>query len=110
MKRVYISGKITDIETGLPMPQARYSFEVAEAMLQAHGYETVNPFDNGVDKDASWEHHMEADMKMLRTCDTIYQMNNWRDSRGAKLEYKEARREGLEIMRYTNGELKIHKW
>ena len=104
--KIYISGKIT----GLNIEVARANFKRAEAMLQAHGYETVNPFDNGVDEDAPWEHHMEADIKDMLQCEGIYQMGNWRQSRGAKVEYKEARAAGLVIFRLTNGELKRNKW
>lgn len=104
--KIYISGKIT----GLPLDEAKFSFMLAGLMLKSYGHEPVNPFNNGIDEDAPWEHHMEADIKDMLQCEGIYQMENWRQSRGAKIEYKEARKAGLVIYRFTNGELKIHKW
>lgn len=42
--KVYISGPITNLD----LDQSRISFKKAEKYLKSKGYETVNPFDNGV--------------------------------------------------------------
>lgn len=104
--KIYISGKIT----GLNIEVARANFKRAERMLQAKGYETVNPFDNGVSQDASWEHHMCVDLHNLRKCEYIYQMSNWVDSRGAKCEYKEAIKAGIKILRYEDLERELKQY
>ena len=101
MRKVYISGKIT----GLNIEFARANFKKAERMLQARGYETVNPFDSGVDEDAPWEHHMCVDLENLRKCEYMYQMKNWTASRGAICEYEEAIKAGIKILRYENGDI-----
>ena len=101
MRKVYISGKIT----GLNIEFARANFKKAERMLQARGYETVNPFDNGVSQDSPWEDHMCVDLENLRKCEYMYQMKNWIASRGAKCEYEEALKAGIKILRYENGDI-----
>ena len=104
MRKVYISGKIT----GLNIEFAKANFKKAEAMLQAHGYETVNPFDNGVNQDSPWEDHMCVDLENLRKCEYMYQMKNWTASRGAICEYKEAIKAGIKILRYEDLESELN--
>ncbi len=45
--------------------------------------------------DSVW---MEGDLEILARCDTIYMLNNWRDSKGATAELIRAQELGLEIM------------
>ena len=57
MKKVYISGQIT----GLESKQARTLFSQAEELLKSLGLEPVNPLKNGMPKAATWVQHMGKD-------------------------------------------------
>jgi hypothetical protein len=85
--KLYISGRIS----GLPLQYAqdRFNFGIKDAIIdtKATKEQCVNPFNIkpflGVKK---WLFYMIADLYQLRKCDAIYMLNNWKDSRGAKIE------------------------
>nr|DAK37841.1 MAG TPA: Blasticidin M [Caudoviricetes sp.] len=81
-KRVYIAGRITGV------PLFKLSFSIAAFTLAFRGYEPVNPasIDFGPEVEASWEDYMRVCLPMLATCDYIYLLPGWEDSRGARLE------------------------
>lgn len=81
MKKIYISGQIS----GLPYDEVVAKFKEAEERLQAQGYETVNPLNNGIPYNAPWEMHVAMDVVQLIGCDTIYLLPDWQQSKGATL-------------------------
>ncbi|MBS5907860.1 MAG: DUF4406 domain-containing protein [Dysgonomonas mossii] len=81
--KVYISGPIT----GLPYEEVEKAFSKAEASLKEQGHEVVNPLNNGLPRESTWNEHMRADLKLLLDCDAIYMLNGWEYSKGASLEY-----------------------
>ena len=83
MMKVYISGPIT----GLPLETVYNNFTNAEVRLLEQGYEVVNPLNNGLPRESTWNEHMRADLKLLLDCDAIYMLNGWEYSKGASLEY-----------------------
>lgn len=85
MKRskIYISGPIS----GLPFDQVEQAFNDAQIYLQEQGYEIINPLDNGLTKNHTWDEHMKADIKLLMDCNIIYLLKGWHNSRGAKIEH-----------------------
>lgn len=92
MKKIYISGKITD--------NANYKadFEAAESALKIAGFQPVNPAEEKMPDGATWADYMRHDIKLLCDCDAIYMLNGWRESAGAKIEHKLARDLGIEII------------
>mgnify|MGYP000084229418 CR=1 FL=1 len=96
--RIYISGKIT----GLPQDEARQKFADAQALLDEIGFEAVNPMEKGLPVDATWEQHMVKDFELLLSCDAIYMMDNWIDSKGAQIEYDVANRLGKDVWFESN--------
>lgn len=92
--KVYISGQIS----GLDLAEARTRFADAEELLQGLGFDTVNPWDNGLPVDAPWIKHMCRDLEMLNECSCIYMMDGWRDSKGACIEYDFAIRTGKSVL------------
>lgn len=92
MKRVYISGPMTDL------PQLNFpAFNEAAADLRAAGYFAVNPAEiNAINPD-SWSSCMRADIKALCDCDVIALLPGWEASSGAHLELHIAHRIGLKI-------------
>lgn len=74
----YISGKIS----GLPTDQVTAKFKQAEQQIRAFGHEPVNPTNNGLGSEASWNEHLVADVALLLECDAIYLLKDWGDSPG----------------------------
>lgn len=91
--KVYISGMIT----GLPIETARANFARAEAELSARGFTVINPTKNGLNVESSWNDHMKADIKLLLDCDTIFMLQDYKQSKGALLEHYIAKELGLEV-------------
>lgn len=90
----YISGKIS----GLPTDQVTAKFRQAERQIRAFGHEPVNPINNGLGSEASWNEHLVADVALLLECDAIYLLKDWGDSRGSRIEANIAEECGLQIV------------
>lgn len=92
--RIYISGKIS----GLPLREVKEKFEKAEVHLEELCCIPVNPLKkSGFNPDASWEHHMIEDIRLLFECDAIYMLDDWLDSRGAIIEKNIAEITGKQV-------------
>ena len=95
IKKVYISGKIS----GLEYADAFASFEKGENYINSQtNYTAVNPMKLEHIHDQSWESFMLEDIKALFTCDAIYMLKSWEQSRGAKIEKCIAFEMGIEII------------
>ena len=92
MKKIYISGKITD------NPNYKAEFEAAELALKIAGFQPVNPAEEHLPDGATWADYMRHDIKLLCDCGAIYMLNGWKQSQGAKIEHKLARDLKLEII------------
>lgn len=88
--RIYISGKISGREEA-----AREEFGIVQSHLEDLGHDAVNPFENGLEVDDTWERHLAVDITDLLGCDAVCQLPGWEDSRGARLEYEVARMNGI---------------
>lgn len=62
------------------------------------GYEPVNPLDNGLSEHDNWEVHIVKDIATLLQCKAIYMLQDWQDSKGARIEYYIATQIGIPIM------------
>lgn len=92
--KVYISGPIS----GLPFDEVEKAFSEAESKMLEEGFEVVNPLNNGLPRESTWNNHMKADIKLLMGCDTIYLLKGYEDSRGAMIEYDLARILGFDLI------------
>ena len=61
-------------------------------------HEPVNPINNGLGSEASWNEHLVADVALLLECDAIYLLKDWGDSRGSRIEANIAEECGLQIV------------
>lgn len=99
--RVYISGPMTDKETGFVSEVNLQAFREAEKLLRERGYRhTVNPIrvwvcrwpwlyrimERVVGCNTAYYSTLLYDLWLLRRCDMIYKLPGWRDSRGANIE------------------------
>jgi hypothetical protein len=87
-KRCYISGRIT----GLPWGEVERNFSSAVLQVFKLGYAPVSPLNNGVPRWMPWIVHMAVDICTLLTCDCIALQGNFKESRGAMIEYRIAQR------------------
>lgn len=82
MKIIYISGPISGC------PDYMIRFAGAKSRLLRCGYEVVNPAQMCLSLPTTLTHnqYMEICMAALKACDTIYLLNGWQNSVGAKIE------------------------
>ncbi len=80
--KVYISLPITGKDL---QEQKSYARHVASSLSEA-GFTPINPFDNGLGDDASYEEHIKADLRLMLYCDAIILCDGWRMSKGCVLE------------------------
>jgi hypothetical protein len=93
--KVYISGKIS----GLPMQSVEDKFQAHASLLDAKGYTPINPLDvSPFHESKQWHHYMGDDLAALLTCDAIYMLKDWGQSKGARIEYQVAKEMGLKVM------------
>lgn len=124
--KIYLAGKIT----GLNIEVARRNFESAAKHLKKDEYLDVtygilvnacqkcskdingewwncNHCENtGVRKD-TWLNYMKRDVAEMLTCDVVYLLPNWQDSRGAQIERDLALRLGIEVRLYGHSDLPL---
>lgn len=48
-------------------------------------------------KDVTYKQFILADLAIMKRCDSVYMLNNFKDSRGAKIELWLAKRRGMKI-------------
>ena len=99
MCKCYISGKIS----GLPYREVLSFFHKAENIVLDAGMAPVSPTKLCQYDDAKkWEDYMLIDIEALFKCQHIYMLNNWEDSRGARIEHNIAKEIGLTITYQEN--------
>lgn len=81
----------------MPIQVAKAQFAEAEKRLNARGIAVVNPTRNGLPEIATWSQHLTIDIILLLSCQGIYMLKNWEQSRGAALEHSIARELGMAI-------------
>lgn len=91
---VYISGQIT----GLELKEAKANFDKAEALLLEKGFKPLNPMKVNPPMSAKkWKEYMLDDIVQLFNCEGIFLLNNWQDSKGARIEHFIAQEIGMMI-------------
>lgn len=98
MKKVYIVGKVT----GEPLQECRKKFAQIELRLKEMGMIPINPM-NFVSADTDWNTAMKICIGQLLTCDFIYLLPDWKQSRGARIERILAKLLQIEILSIAEG-------
>jgi hypothetical protein len=95
---IYIAGKIT----GESYLTAYNKFESVEKMLQIQGYKVINPM-KLCKASWNWIHCMSVCLyNLVRKADAIYMLPDWKDSTGAKTEYKTAKLFNIKIYHHEH--------
>lgn len=92
--KVYISLPITGKDL---QEQKSYARHVASSLSEA-GFTPINPFDNGLGDDASYEEHMKADLRLMLDCDAICLCKGYQYSKGCLFERDVAVKCGLKVV------------
>jgi hypothetical protein len=90
---IYIAGKVT----GIPHSECKEKFTKAEFILKKKGYSPINPL-RLVDPSTNWQNSMKICIRLLLDCDAIYLLQDWKKSKGAKIEFAIAKLTGLKII------------
>lgn len=91
--RIYVAGPMTGIpELNFP------AFHAAAAALRAEGHHVENPAEINADPAAQWLDCMRMDIARLVTCDAVYMLPGWQNSRGALVEHTLATGLGLQVL------------
>jgi len=99
--KIYIAGKVT----GEPIAECTMKFGTAQKEIEALGHEAINPLELVNNWKAQWQDAMKICIKALLDADAILLLPDYRDSKGALLEFDIARR--LDIKRYYSTKGKI---
>jgi nucleoside 2-deoxyribosyltransferase len=92
-KRLYLAGKMTGD------PDFKLKFDRAAETLTQGGFIVMNPAILPQDG-FTWEQYIHVSSAMLDVCETVCFLPDWKDSRGACLEYGKAAALGLPIILY----------
>ncbi|UZV40248.1 hypothetical protein Acica_43 [Acidovorax phage Acica] len=91
--RIYVAGPMTGLpELNFP------AFHAAAAALRAEGHHVENPAEINADPTAQWLDCMRMDIARLVTCDAVYMLPGWQNSRGALVEHTLATGLGLQVL------------
>lgn len=97
--KIYISIPIT----GKDIRAQKGRAALLERMFNAQGFDTANPFRNGLPASRMREDHMRADLKMLLGCDVVFMCKGWTESKGCGLEHEVAEQCGLWVVYENQG-------
>lgn len=92
--KCYNAGKIGNI----PYIVAHHNFQKADEYIIALGMKPVNPLYNGLRASAPWILHMIVDIWLLARCKVVFFQHNWKESKGARVEYMAARFLGKQLL------------
>lgn len=101
-KIVYLSGKITGLSTEEVEKNFNQQHFHAATLYEPHLHGFFKPT-QWISEKCDWQTAMRLCLAVLPLCQTIIMQPNWKDSNGARLEHKIAKKLGLEIV-YMEGE------
>ena len=83
-------------------------FSTAHLSLARQGDSVVNPamVNAMLPEDTTYDEYMDMSFVILDMCDSIYMLDGWEKSKGAKMEYERALKNGLNIIYQTMPEWK----
>lgn len=83
----------------MELKEAKANFDKAEALLLEKGFKPLNPMKvNPPLSGKQWKEYILDDIVQLFNCDSIYLLDNWQDSKGARIEHFIAQELGMMIL------------
>ena len=95
--RVYIAGPITS-----RLDTYKLHFASAKAKLEKKGHLVMSPHVLPLGFD--WEDYLEISIEMMTSCDAVYVLKGWEESKGTKLEIELAKKYKMEIIYEGEGD------
>lgn len=90
--KIYIAGPMTGL------PDFNYpAFNTAAAALRDAGHQVENPAENPDPACKSWAGYMRMALAQLVTCEAIFLLKGWENSKGARIEHDIARELGIAL-------------
>ena len=100
--KIFISGKITGeriSQCSWKFYKARSEVRRMEIFTSAEKATTIEPLDlPGIVFGISHQEAMEICMKELESCDAIFMLRDWKESKGATMEHEKANELGIKII------------
>jgi hypothetical protein len=90
MPVIYIAGRVT----GLPPNEAYTKFRAKQLELEEMGFYVLNPMEHVPDGE-TWGNAMRICVVLLAAAGSVWLLDNWKDSPGAKLEHALALKLGI---------------
>lgn len=102
--KIYIAGKISGLKDGEAYGEAYRYFRIAEQRIREAGHHPINPMKLGwMYPGLEYREYIRIDRALIDICDGVLFLDNWKDSRGAQLEYEYAKIMGKDI--FTEDEI-----
>lgn len=98
MKTIYIAGKVT----GEPRDICVQKFNAAEELLRSKGFTEIGNPVTMVPEHYGWKEAMQICIIAVMASDCIFLLDDWQESKGARLEKTIAEHFGLEIIEQKN--------
>lgn len=99
MKVVYVAGKYSS-DSPDEVFENIYLARYYAKQLWLKGYAVICPHLNSFFMDGTvlYLDFLKGDLEIIRRCDMVFLLPNWRESRGAVMEHEYARSLGIEIV------------
>lgn len=97
-KVAYIASKYTDTTKGKMEKNLRFAERWGKKLTKL-GYAVISPLSNSeyLEDTLDWRQMIKMDLAIIKKCDLLIALPNWRRSRGARLEVWWAKRYGVEV-------------
>ena len=107
MKILYIAGKIRDVNQYRRLKNIEYARDIALEIIKMKDYMALAPhlYTFGMAGEIPEKDIMRKDLQVLKRCDGIFMIDNWKTSKGATRERKFAQENNIPIY-YSLEELK----
>ncbi|MDA6068663.1 DUF4406 domain-containing protein [Flavobacterium sp. AC] len=90
---IYIAGKVTG---ELPEPTAE-KFKNMQIELEEKGFDVVNPIEVVDNSNENWYTAIGICLDALESCDAIFMLPCYLDSKGSKIHLKKAKEMGIQV-------------
>ena len=92
-QNIYIAGKIT----GEDWKKTKAKFSYVQRILEEYGYNVENPCDHQIEN-GTWEGYMKQGLHAMLDCQGVFALDNWKQSRGARIEVQLALDLGMFVL------------